>query len=466
MSEFSDRLLRRLPLALIALIAGVVVVWAAWSYLHPEQTVLFSGLTEADAAKVITELEERDVRHGIIEGGSAITVPADDVDRLRLKLHESGLAFGGSSGFELFDDADFGMTEFVQRVNYQRALEGELSRTVSALDEVKQARVHLVIPERALFETNGDVPTASVILFSAMNREVSRTTVTGIQKLVAASVPGLTPPGVVVSNYRSVTLQGILDEEDDAATAMTALDHKKEFERYLATKLQAVLTPIAGYRNVFVAVDASIDMDAETLHEERPLLLENGEPAVTQRRETRRADERRPESNSDTTTTETSYIHGKRQREVEFARGRITRLSIAVLVPSDLDESLVDALRDVAGAAAGVDVQRGDVLTVGHYDESVAAAPAVKDVILSAPNGMNELTDTAPLQADITGGSTIGVNAATAVGLAIFILLALLGSVLLRKRSSPESLTPEEREQALNTLNRWLSGEPEPATDG
>ena len=174
--------------------------------MRTEYSVLFSRLTEADAAGIVTELKKQKVDYQLADGGTTIRVPAPRVHDIRLALMSSGTPIAGGVGFEIFDRQGLGATEQSQRVSFQRALQGELARTVGALDGVEQARVHLVLPESTLFRRDRQEARASVSLKLEPGVVLQREQIFGIQRLMAAAVPGLDIGRVVVTDQHGLTL--------------------------------------------------------------------------------------------------------------------------------------------------------------------------------------------------------------------------------------------------------------------
>ncbi len=249
----------------IGLFAGTAAVVAVTGWLlsiatRPEMQVLFTNLDPHDAAAIVEKLKERAIPYELSQEGRTIRVPAAHLHETRLALAAQGLPQRSIVGYEIFDKASLGMSDFVQKLNYRRALEGELARTISTLEEVEQARVHLVIPEPTLFEQEQKKPTASVILRLKDGRSLSRLNVAGIQHLVASSVEGLEPVDVTVVDQR-----GRLLSEHTAAPGSVASLSQAQYElqqrvdQYLTAKVQSLLDNILGVGNAVVRVTAELD---------------------------------------------------------------------------------------------------------------------------------------------------------------------------------------------------------------
>src|SRR6266568_566126 len=224
---------RRLVLvgALLATLAGVAFVSLRGSV--EAYATLFAGLSPEDAGQVIETLKADKVPFRIGNAGTAIEVPEARVHEVRLTLAQKGMPHGGGVGFELFDKQSFGTTSFVEQMNYQRALQGELARTIMSLDEVEAARVHLAMPEKSLYRAAAEPASASVALKLRPGRQLGTPQVRGIVHLVAASVEGLAPERVTVLDERG----NVLSSADDAAGS---LDAQQAFERSLERRVREV----------------------------------------------------------------------------------------------------------------------------------------------------------------------------------------------------------------------------------
>ncbi|HMK49944.1 MAG TPA: flagellar basal-body MS-ring/collar protein FliF, partial [Thermodesulfovibrionales bacterium] len=180
-------------LAVIAMTVTAIILLVAWAQ-RPDYQVLYSNLSEEDAGMIMQKLKDLKIPYKAASGG--IMVPADKVYELRIQMASQGLPQGGSVGFELFDKANFTMTDFVQKLNYRRALQGELSRTIKSMSEIDQCRVHLAVPEKSLFAKEDDRPKASVLVKLRAGRSLSQNQIQGIVHLVSSSVEGLSPNDV------------------------------------------------------------------------------------------------------------------------------------------------------------------------------------------------------------------------------------------------------------------------------
>ncbi|RKR06103.1 flagellar M-ring protein FliF [Kushneria sinocarnis] len=248
----------RLPLIIaVAAVAAILVALLLWAR-SPDYRVLFSNLSNADGGTIVSRLEQMQVPYRLTSGGQAIMVPADRVDQVRLSLASEGLPKGGGVGFELMDNQSFGVSQFVEHVNYQRALEGELARSIESIDAVSSARVHLAMPQESVFVRDRKQPTASVILPLYQGRAMADGQVSAIAHLVSSSVSNLPVDAVTVvdQNGRLLSRAGAGDGRglDD-----TQLEYTARIEQNLRNRIETILAPVVGRENVRAQVTASLD---------------------------------------------------------------------------------------------------------------------------------------------------------------------------------------------------------------
>ena len=189
LSKFSINQRMIILIALAGSVAGLIAL-TLWTQ-QPDMQVLFTNLNGEDAAAIIDKLKETKVPYETTGGGATVLVPSAQVHDLRLQLATQGLPHGGGVGFEIFDRTSIGMSEFVQKLNYRRALQGELARTIAQLPEVERVRVHLAIPERRLFANEQEKARASVIVSLRNGQQLAQAQVQGVIHLVSSSVEGL-----------------------------------------------------------------------------------------------------------------------------------------------------------------------------------------------------------------------------------------------------------------------------------
>jgi flagellar M-ring protein FliF len=241
-------------LAALVAIALASVMWAR----TPDYKVLFANLSDKDGGSVVASLSQLNIPYRYAEGGGAILVPANQVHDARLKLASQGLPRGGTVGFELMENQRFGITQFQERLNFQRGLEGELARSIQALPVVQGARIHLALPAQNGFMRDQQKPSASVLLNLHPGRSLDRAQVAGIVHLVASSIPDLTPKQVSIIDQTGTLLSS---NGDSAAAGLDPgqLNYIKQIENGHIQRILAILEPIYGRDNVRAQVSADVD---------------------------------------------------------------------------------------------------------------------------------------------------------------------------------------------------------------
>lgn len=256
-----------LILATLVVIMGLGTL-AFWSS-RGEYALLYGKLDDAEAAKVIAALEEANVDYKMSRGGGAISVPADKVHVVRMQLASKGIPRGEGVGFEIFDKPNFGLSDFVQRANYLRAVQGELARTIAQVDSIESARVMVVIPENRLLLDNQKKPTGSVFVRVRGSATLPQQTVEAIRFLVANAVEGLVAGNVSVVDNLGNVLSETREADSVAGLSTTQLTARKNFEQYLARKAEGMLDTVLGPGQAVVRVAADINFDSLTRTEEK-----------------------------------------------------------------------------------------------------------------------------------------------------------------------------------------------------
>lgn len=239
--------------ALIALIAG------AWMWGQtPDYRVLYSNLSDRDGGAIIESLQQLNIPYKFADGGGALMIPADQVHEARLKLASQGLPKGGTVGFELMENQKFGITQFAEQVNYQRALEGELARSVQSIGAVAAARVHLAIPKPSVFIKEQQKPSASVVLTLRGGRLLDSAQVNAIVHLISSSVPDMSAKNVTIVDQDGTLLSAISDD-NGMGLDTKQVKYVQQIEQNYIKRIEAILTPLLGADNVRAQVTASID---------------------------------------------------------------------------------------------------------------------------------------------------------------------------------------------------------------
>jgi flagellar M-ring protein FliF len=364
---------------------------------QPPMALLYSELSPQDAAQITTRLEQQQIPYSLANGGATINVPEDRVLRLRLSFAEAGIPRGGSIGYEIFDKGDvLGQTNFMQQLNQARALEGELARTISALQPLAAARVHLVIPRRDLFNRERQEPTASVIVrMRDPNNRLPRQQVQAIQSLVAAAVPGMRPVRVsVVDDRGNLLAKGQAESDDPSALNSSAEELRRAYEQRLARTVEGIIERTIGPGKVRAEVSVDLDFDRIVTNQESfdpDGQVVRSTQTVTETNESAEAaaqvtvQNNLPDAGQDSggprTTNRgnrseetTNFEISKTIRQHTRESGVIRRLSVAVLVDGTVagadkqyqprtDEEM-QRLTTLVRSAIGFDQRRGDTLEV------------------------------------------------------------------------------------------------------
>ncbi|MCE5324252.1 flagellar M-ring protein FliF [bacterium] len=391
---------QRVVVTAFGVLAAALMLFVGIAATKPRMSVLFSGLAQEDAGAIVQKLGEQKVTYKLSADGTTIEVPENKVYDLRLQLATQGLPQGGNVGFELFDKSNFGMTEFTEKVTYQRAVTGTLTRTLCHLAPVIDAKVLLSMPEQKIYSSEQEPAKASVVLKLRRGMPLSDEQVGGVVHLVSSAVEGLTPTNVTVLD----TDGNVLSEGDGAggSSLMTASQTKmkRQYESELSQNLQSMLAKIVGADKAVVRVSADMSFDqTQTKSEEyqptSPVQGANGEAKGVLLSEDKSSEiyaggalppggvpiANSPGSAKDSyqrTQSTSQYQVTKRIQETVNAPGKLQRLSVAVLVDDKVEPVKLEAIREAVIAASGIDSKRGDQVTVQRVGFDTASSKAVE----------------------------------------------------------------------------------------
>ncbi|MBI1820265.1 MAG: flagellar M-ring protein FliF [Nitrospirae bacterium] len=251
---------------LVAMGSVIVVLWL-WAQ-KPDFEVLYSNLASEDAGVIINKLKEAHIPYSFSPDGSAVLVPSDRVHEMRIQLASQGIPQGGIIGFEIFDRSSLGTTEFVQKINYRRALEGELDRTIGQLSEVSKARVHLAVPEKTLFSEHQEHARASIVVTLRPGKTLNEAQIQGVVHLVASSVEDLSPQAVTVVDNHGHILSKNADTSSNTRLSSSQLDYQHATDKKIEENIQTMLEKIVGPNKAIVRVTSLLDFrQVETTEE-------------------------------------------------------------------------------------------------------------------------------------------------------------------------------------------------------
>lgn len=358
--------------------------------------LLYANLSEADAGSVVNWLKTQNIPYQLKNGGKNIWIGSDKIYDTRLDLAANGLPSGGDVGFEIFDKQSFALTDYVQKVNHTRALQGELSRTITSLEPVESTRVHLAIPEKRLFKNQQKNPTASVIVSLTHGRQLDPDQVQGILHLVAGSITGLTPENVKIIDSNGVVLDGLDNTENENLLSVDMLTFQQDVEYRLQMRAQDLLDTIMGKNKAMVRVTAALDFSkvektqelydadepvirSEQLNEEsNGVQTTGGIPGVQSNLQGSSGGLASTEPPSNKSSRTTNYEISKTISKIINPVGTIKSLSVSILVADRIvtDENAetttsvplsneeLKSIEKMVASALGIIPDRGDKINV------------------------------------------------------------------------------------------------------
>ena len=462
------QLFNRLGLQRVAAMAVVAVLMLGFfAFLimrasTPQMAPLYTGLSFEDSSAIVGELQKQNVPNEIRGDGDTILVPRDQITSIRMQLAENGLPTKGQVGYEIFDQQNtLGATSFVQNLNNVRALEGELARTISSLARIKSTRVHLVLPERALFSRDKKDPTASIVV--SVRGQLSAEEIRAIQHRVASAVEALTPTrDTIAADTGNLLAAGAGDANDSSVIAGEADERKTGVENRLRTSIEALLANIVGEGRARVEVSADLDLthvtktaqtfdpNGQVVRSTQTESVANNStdgnnsgqvsastqlPGATTTASTNGGASQQGSTDKETTNYEISSVS---QTEMTDP-GAIKRLSVAVLVDGTYatdaqgnsvytprDQAVLDQIKSLVQSAVGFDNKRGDQITVANLQFAQGPTPTAAGT--SGP-GLFDFT-----RDDLINGAEMLVTLIIALALVFFVMRPLLKRVL-----SPET---------------------------
>jgi len=370
---------RRLSILAVALVT-IAFIWGLvyWAN-QTDYKVLFSNLSSEDASGIVAKLKEKKIPYELSGSGDTISVPSEKVTEVRLEMASLGLPQGGGVGFEIFDQKNLGATEFEQQLNYRRALQGELARTINSLDEIQQCRVHLALPKDSLFVEEQKKPTASVTLKLKTGKGLRPDQIEGIGHLVASSVEGLAPADVMVVDSRGNILSRKQDESRLGKMTASEAEYRTNVEKDMANRIQTMLEKVVGQGKAVVRVAADLDFSMTEKTEE---IYDPESPVI---RSTQKQTEKitPPAGATNAKSAEEkldeviNYEINKTVNKTVMPVGEIQKLSIAVLVDGNYvkdkkgvevyqarEKKELENIGELVRKSAGFSATRGDQVVV------------------------------------------------------------------------------------------------------
>jgi flagellar M-ring protein FliF len=387
---------KKISTAAVLLISIVLFAFLIIQARTADQQLLYANLTLSDASSVTEWLKNQKINYTLKNGGRDIWVPADQIYQTRLDLAANGLPSGGDVGFEVFDKQSFALTDYVQKVNYTRALQGELARTITSLAPVESTRVHLALPEKRLFKNQQKSGTASVIVTLVPGKNLDQSQVQGIIHLVAGSVTDLEPGNVKIIDSNGVVLEAQEKPDKDNLLPVDRLAFQQEVEHRMEIRAQDLLDKTMGKDNAMVRVSATLDFSKvekteELFDSDEPVIrseqintessgieMTGGVPGVESNLQGNELGQNTPATPTNRNSRITNYEISKTISKIINPVGSITALSVSVLVadriqfdaegkpeaatPRSAEE--LKSIENMVASAIGLVGERGDVINV------------------------------------------------------------------------------------------------------
>jgi flagellar M-ring protein FliF len=446
-----------MAIAAVALISGLVH-WKHESDFRP----LFTGMAPEDAATIVQKLKESSTEFRLSDNGATVLVPVARVDELRLEMAGAGLPKTGRIGFELFDKSNLGITDFTEHVNYRRALEGELERSIRSLSEVQEARVHVTFPRESVFLESREPAKASVLVHLRLGAHLSPQNVVAITNLVASAVEGLTPESVSVldmtGNLLSRPHKPSVDGED---TSEGALEYRQQVEKDLLAKMNSTLEPLLGDGKFRAGVSVDCDFTSGEQSDEifdpaRSVMVtsqktedivggsqSNGVPGTASNLPRPASRPGASGSNVARRTENVTYQSTRMVRHTKLPQGSVKRISASLLLDQDVrwqgkakvlippTPEKLKAIHDLVAGAIGLSADRGDQLVIESlpFEQTLESEPPLPSAPMPAPP-RNWL-------------DTFAIDRRILIGVVMAILLIVLIPVLLSRKRRPEGTAAE-----------------------
>lgn len=376
---------RKLSLLLAAIITLSSIAFLVFWTGQVEYKVLFSNLTSEDAGSIVNKLQEKKVPYKLSATGDTISVPMERAAELRLEMATAGLPQGGGVGFEIFDTKSLGATEFEQQLNYRRALQGELARTINSLEEIQQSRVHLALPKESLFLEQQKKATASVTVKLKSGKTLRPTQVDGIAHLVASSVEGISPEDVIIVDSKGNILTTTYSDTKFGKMTGAQVDYQRNMEKETVSRIQSLLENVVGKGKAVVRVSAAMDFrvserteenydpDSPVIRSVKRLTDKSASTPSGALKTAARAEGSEHEKLDETINYEINRVVNKTVMPV----GEIQKLSVAVLIDGVYgknDKGVevyqprakkdLEALEELVKKSAGINIARGDQVVV------------------------------------------------------------------------------------------------------
>ena len=395
----------------IFVVLCLILVAGYYLFLRTDYAILYTNLKPADASAIVAQLDAKGVSHRLSDNGTTILVPTDQADNVRLAVAGSDIPMKGAVGFELFNKSDMGLTDFAQKINYQRALQGELARTIMMMDGIESARIHLALPERSLFRGNRAVPKAAVEVIAKLGRALTPDRVAGIQQLVASAVPDLALGDVAILDGDG---RIISQAPPSQALQTPEIDEQTAARNYYSARAKAAIA----------ALMPGLQVGVQTLI--------------------------MPKAGSDEPAASGGNTKPARAADTLVASSRDFQLRVTILTEAALNAEDQGVARNAVAAAVGLDEQHGDSLSF-EVGPTTTPSPALPLPLAAKPAASAVEPTVAPTLAAFDTGVSWWIWAMAGL-VAIFAIV-----VVVRRRQV--DLTPLDRDAFVTRLRQQIRAE-------
>lgn len=456
-SDVKNSSLMSRPMGLIIGSAAILLmlVVGVWWLLRTDYEPLLSESNPESRAETLSVLMQWQIPYKIDEATGAISIPSDQIAEIRSRLSGMGLPATQIPGLEIFQQSDYGMSEFAQKINYQRGLEGELARTIRTFEEVKSARVHLTLAKTSLFENRKESAKASVVVQLKPNRNLTQQQVAGIQQLVSSAIIGLNPEQVVVLDELGKSLMSGETSEVDRWSTM------RDMERDYEERGRHLIAGIVPDADISISVKLQANFDRVKSVKETFISNPSGDGYLVKKRE-QVISGKTPASDSsistqNNNTTEVEYTYGKEHAEIEYASGVITKVSIGVvIIKESVTQEIIDKVNTVLHSGLGLSENRGDSISIVSSATNDTLKIDNEETFYSEKNIQANKADTKETKYLINTLSNVWT---WVIAISIILLLAITFFMAFSRRAQANkpSLTERERQALLMELRTWLA---------
>ena len=433
-------------------ISGITIViigfiGACWWFLKPTYVPLLQQGDKNIQANVISILDTANIPYVI--KNNTIEVEERNVGEAKIALDKGGLSNPDTVGFELFNETDYGMSDFAQKINFQRALEGELARSIMTMEGMKYARVHLTPEKDTIYEVDKATAKASVVVETLNNHQLGRESIEGIQNLVSSAVNGLDAKNVVLLNQQGEIIS------NNVNTSSNSLKRSEDIEAKIESKVRNILYQSFNINKVSVSANVQVNFDKRKVVREKPILSDTGILLLKKKESssTVLGTENTTASQKDS-SQDSEYAVGKETSEIEYGSERVSKINVGVIVPSTLTFTQLQNIQQVLETGLGIDKKRGDnlVLVSSMVPAEIISDQQPKNELLPLNNKKNNSIESYLTPFKIITFSSL-----------VLIILLLIFKFVRRVPDKNEveidSLSDEEREKILVNLKYWLGKE-------